>query len=79
MAGIALVSVTLLSDARALALGGFVNATLGSLLNDAVTYRDLPVLQAVTMVFAAGVVGFNLIADVLTVWLTPRLRTQGGK
>ncbi|VXB62903.1 ABC transporter permease [Aeromicrobium sp. 9AM] len=51
---------------------------LGGMLNDAVVYRDLPVLQAVSLTFAAGVVAFNLIADLLTIMLTPRLRTSGG-
>ena len=49
---------------------------LGGLLNDAVRFRDLPVLQAVSLVFAAGVVAFNIIADLLTILLTPRLRTM---
>ncbi|TPN85762.1 ABC transporter permease [Mesorhizobium sp. CU2] len=48
---------------------------LGGLLNDAVRFRDLPVLQAVTLIFASGVVVFNMIADLLTILLTPRLRT----
>ncbi|UWU24346.1 ABC transporter permease (plasmid) [Rhizobium sp. CB3171] len=48
---------------------------LGGLLNDAVRFRDLPVLQAVTLIFATGVVIFNIVADLLTILLTPRLRT----
>jgi peptide/nickel transport system permease protein len=48
---------------------------LGGLLNDAVRFRDLPVLQAVTLIFAAGVIVFNIMADFLTILLTPRLRT----
>jgi len=51
---------------------------LGTLLTDAVGQRDLPVIQAVTLVIAAGVVLFNLAADLLTVLLTPRLRTGRG-
>jgi peptide/nickel transport system permease protein len=51
---------------------------LGTVLINAVSYRDLPVLQAVTLIFAAGVVVFNLAADVLTVILSPKLRTSGG-
>jgi hypothetical protein len=31
------------------------------------------------MVLAAGVVLFNLLADALTVLLTPKLRTGGGR
>jgi peptide/nickel transport system permease protein len=50
---------------------------LGSLLNQAVESRDLPIIQAVVLVVATGVVSINLVADLLTVLLTPRLRTQG--
>lgn len=48
---------------------------LGSALSSAVDNRDLPVIQAIILLFAASVVIFNLIADVMTVYLTPRLRT----
>lgn len=48
---------------------------LGSALTDAVHNRDLPVIQGVVLVFAIGIVLFNLIADALTIWLTPKLRT----
>lgn len=48
---------------------------LGSLLASAVADRDLPVVQAVTIIFAAGIIFFNLVADIVTVYLTPRLRT----
>jgi peptide/nickel transport system permease protein len=48
---------------------------LGTALSDAIANRDLPVIQGVVLIFAAGVVLFNLLADVLTVYLTPKLRT----
>jgi len=48
---------------------------LGTMLADAVANRDLPVIQAVTLVYAASIVLLNLSADVLTIWLSPRLRT----
>jgi peptide/nickel transport system permease protein len=50
---------------------------VGTTLVDAVGNRDLPVVQAVTMLVAAVYVVFNLIADVATILLTPRLRTAG--
>ncbi|TCC36628.1 ABC transporter permease [Kribbella speibonae] len=50
---------------------------LGTALSDAVSNRDLPMIQTITVIFAAGVVLMNLIADVLTVTLTPRLRGAG--
>jgi peptide/nickel transport system permease protein len=52
---------------------------IGTLLTGAIDNRDVPVIQAVTMVLAGGVVLFNLLADVLTVLLTPKLRTGGGR
>lgn len=50
---------------------------LGGMLADAVRFRDLPVLQSVILVFTAGVLTFNFLADLLTIYLTPRLRTAG--
>jgi peptide/nickel transport system permease protein len=51
---------------------------LGSALTSAVSERDLPVVQGIVFVFAVGIVLFNLAADVLTVYLTPKLRTNAG-
>ncbi len=48
---------------------------IGAALVDAVANRDLPVVQAVTMLAAAVYVGLNLLADVATVLVTPKLRT----
>jgi peptide/nickel transport system permease protein len=48
---------------------------LGGLLLDAMMNRDLPVIEGVVLVFATGVVVFNLAADILTVYRSPRLRT----
>lgn len=48
---------------------------LGSALVDAVNNRDLPVIQIVSLIFAASYVVFNLLGDLLTVYVTPRLRT----
>ncbi|WP_064745155.1 ABC transporter permease [Pseudonocardia acaciae] len=50
---------------------------LGSALVDAVNNRDLPVIQVICLIFAASYVVFNLLGDVLTVFVTPRLRTAG--
>jgi peptide/nickel transport system permease protein len=49
---------------------------LGSALQEAVSQRNVPVLQAVVMFFATAFVLFNMAADILTVLLTPRLRTR---
>lgn len=49
---------------------------LGSLLLDAITNRDFPVVQAVTLVLAAIVVVVNLLTDLLAAQLDPRIRLQ---
>ena len=46
---------------------------IGSLLIDAILRNDTPVIMAVTFVFSALVVLFNLIADILYAWLDPRI------
>jgi peptide/nickel transport system permease protein len=46
---------------------------IGSLLIDAILRNDTPVIMAVTFVFSALVIFFNLIADVLYGWLDPRI------
>lgn len=49
---------------------------MGRLLTDSVANRDIPLVQAVTMVFCAVYVGLNLVADMLTIVTNPRLRTR---
>jgi peptide/nickel transport system permease protein len=49
---------------------------IGSALQDAVVNHDLPVVQALAMLIAAVYVGLNLLADVATILVTPRLRTR---
>ncbi|WP_300548922.1 ABC transporter permease [Roseovarius sp.] len=49
---------------------------LGRLLIDAISDRDLPVVQAITMIVAATYVGVNLVADILGLLLNPRLRSH---
>jgi peptide/nickel transport system permease protein len=46
---------------------------IGSLLIDSILSNDTPVVMAVTFVFAALVILFNLIADLLYGWLDPRI------
>jgi len=48
---------------------------IGSGLVDAVANRDVPVIQAIVLLIASLYVGFNLIADILTILVSPRLRT----
>jgi peptide/nickel transport system permease protein len=55
----------------------FAYPGLGSALAAAVQSRDLPVVQGIVLVFAGAYVVFNLAADLLTVYVSPRLRTGG--
>ena len=50
---------------------------LGGLLLEAVSSRDLPLIQATALLLAALYVVVNLAADLLVVRLTPRLRGVG--
>jgi peptide/nickel transport system permease protein len=49
---------------------------IGQALVNAVTQSDLPVVQAVALFIAGAYVLLNLVADVLTILISPRLRTQ---
>jgi peptide/nickel transport system permease protein len=49
---------------------------IGSALQDAVVNHDVPVVQALAMLIAAVYVVVNLLADVATILVTPRLRTR---
>jgi peptide/nickel transport system permease protein len=48
---------------------------LGSELVQAVLARDIPVVQAIVLIFASVYVVVNILADLITVLITPRLRT----
>jgi peptide/nickel transport system permease protein len=50
---------------------------IGTLLVEAVNNRDMPVVTTVTMLMAAVYVVMNLVADVATIMVTPKLRTAG--
>jgi peptide/nickel transport system permease protein len=50
---------------------------IGASLVDAVGNRDIPVVQALVIIIAAVYVVVNLVADLLTIVVTPRLRTAG--
>jgi peptide/nickel transport system permease protein len=54
----------------------FNYAGIGGALQDAVVNHDLPVVQALAMLIAAVYVVLNLLADVGTIVVTPRLRTR---
>jgi peptide/nickel transport system permease protein len=52
----------------------FVYPGLGQLLVDSVTKRDIPVVQASGLIFAAVYITLNLLADVLSILTNPRMR-----
>ncbi|MER9959156.1 ABC transporter permease [Mesorhizobium australicum] len=52
----------------------FVYPGVGQLLVDSVSKRDLPVVQAISLLFAAVFVLLNLLADVLAVLSNPKQR-----
>ena len=54
----------------------FVYPGVGRLMVDAVSQRDLPIVQACGLIFAATYIGLNLLADVLSILANPRLRFQ---
>jgi peptide/nickel transport system permease protein len=51
----------------------FVYPGLGQLLVDSVSMRDMPVVQASCMIFAATFILLNLTADILSILTNPRL------
>ncbi|QYK40911.1 MAG: ABC transporter permease [Paracoccaceae bacterium] len=52
----------------------FVYPGMGQYLVDHVSKRDVPVVQACGLVFAAVYIGLNLLADVISILANPRLR-----
>lgn len=52
----------------------FVYPGMGQYLVDHVVKRDVPVVQAVGLIFAAVYIGLNIVADVAAILANPRLR-----
>ncbi|MDK3073647.1 ABC transporter permease [Sedimentitalea sp. JM2-8] len=52
----------------------FVYPGMGQYLVDHVSKRDVPVVQACGLIFAAVYIGLNMIADVVSILTNPRLR-----
>ena len=51
----------------------FVYPGVGQAMIDAVRNRDVPVIQACALIFATAYIGFNLIADIVSIVSNPRL------
>jgi peptide/nickel transport system permease protein len=73
--------VTVIGIGVALLIGGvvvtesvFAIPGLGSLTVDAVLSRDFPLIQGITLLFAAVYVGINLLVDLSYLLLDPRIR-----
>jgi peptide/nickel transport system permease protein len=54
----------------------FNYAGIGGALRDAVANHDIPVVQALAMAIAGLYVVLNLLADIGTILVTPRMRTK---
>jgi peptide/nickel transport system permease protein len=52
----------------------FAYPGLGQLLVDSVAKRDIPLVQATCLIFAATYLMLNLLADIFSVISNPRLR-----
>jgi peptide/nickel transport system permease protein len=52
----------------------FVYPGMGQYMVDHVAKRDVPVVQACGLIFAAVYIGLNIIADVIVILTNPRLR-----
>ena len=52
----------------------FVYPGMGQYLVDHVTKRDVPVVQAVGLIFGAVYIGLNIVADIAAIVANPRLR-----
>jgi peptide/nickel transport system permease protein len=54
----------------------FVLPGLGRLLVESINDRDFPVVQSVTMLFAAGFVVVNMMVDLAYTVIDPRIRRR---
>jgi peptide/nickel transport system permease protein len=77
-------TVTLLANNIGWLIGGivvvevvFAYPGIGRLLIHAIIYSDLPLLQACVMVVASFYMGASLLADLLYMYLDPRIRETG--
>jgi len=76
-------TVTLLGINIAYLIGGavviervFALNGLGNLMLDAIDFRDFPVVQGVTLIYALGVIVVILLTDLATARLDPRIRLR---
>lgn len=72
--GVALTVRVLLSGALVVEVV-FSYPGIGNALNAAIEMRDIPTIQAIVLLLTICIVVINLLADLLTTLLTPRIRT----
>jgi len=48
---------------------------IGQLLVEAVSERDVTLVQGITLVLAVAYIAINVVADLIVVFLVPKLRT----
>ena len=51
----------------------YVYPGIGQLMVDSVSSRDMPVVQACALIFAATYIFLNLLADIISIVTNPRL------
>jgi peptide/nickel transport system permease protein len=51
---------------------------IGTLMLRAISDKDFPLIQAIAIILSSIFIGINLVADLLTLMLNPRLRTARG-
>jgi len=51
---------------------------VGALLVESVTFKDVPMVQGVTLLVAAVIILINLLTDVLYLFVDPRVRFGRG-
>ena len=74
MPTITVIAISLLASSALIVIENVYNYPGQRLLVFAIDRRDLPVIQAITMITAAGLAAANLLADLLYALLNPRIR-----
>lgn len=76
IANVALMNIAYMVTGIVVVEAIFVLPGLGQYLVDSVTRRDMPVVQACSLIFAAIYIFLNMAADLITIFATPRLRSR---
>jgi peptide/nickel transport system permease protein len=52
---------------------------VGQLVIESITFRDVPVIQIIFLLFGVMYIGMNLVVDLLYAWADPRIRLAEGR